>query len=1529
MGKKESQRFSIRKFNIGVASVLLGTAIFVMGATSVQADEVSATTEVQSSFTSKLNENQVNSVQESNVEQNNVSKVESNEGQQNNATVAPTNTNDNAKVEVNDIQQNTPVAKNEEGVQIKELNSVTSEPVTTNSSQVIEEEKVDNHPSNERRRAKREATSSTEESKTTFSKTGDTITVKNPNVEVNFPNGNSLYAPAETVIHMELPDELEIKQNDKIVVDIPDAIRIPTSLHYDVTGPSGEIIGNAFLDSISNKVITTFTDYYEKNKIAKQFTLTFSTGWKSYVKPNVPTELNFSGRKITVTVGPESAPVPVEKTKVTKYGEAVTGHPELIRWTIRLNSGSLVAPQVLTNYQLIDTLPDDQVLVQDGDPVLDEFDTKTKETWRLGHATSIPSDNVDLWNGKALRAERVQSISPWVSKGNAIQLLENIKESPTGFSFKIAQLNELVYVRYMTRLKNVPDTNEELQEKHGNNIKITYNSGEEQSYQATFAFKAGGSGSASKAKQPARVDLAFTKRLEGRKLKAGEFTFNLVDQSGNVVDTQKNDSFGHITFIPQLFNHAGVYHYTVEEVPGTEAGINYDAMKAEVSITVDEDGNSYIAHTIMPTDTEFNNTYTPSPVKVGLEFNKVLSNGSLNVGDFSFTLTGDNNVNETVTNKADGKITFSDLSFDHVGVFNYTVKDGEFSFVLKDATGKVLQTKTNDASGKVAFDALTYKNNEVGVHKYTVEEVAGSEAGMSYDPMKAEVTVTVTKDGHTLTATKALPTDTEFDNTFTPAATSAQFKFTKKLEGKALVADAFSFELLENGQVLQTKKNGADGTIQFDAISYDKEGTHTYTVREVAGADTDIDYDTMNAEVTVKVTKNATTGILTANVVMPADSEFNNYAVAPVTAQFDFSKVLSGRTLKDGEFSFVLKDATGKVLQTKTNDASGKVAFDALTYKNNEVGVHKYTVEEVAGSEAGMSYDPMKAEVTVTVTKDGHTLTATKALPTDTEFDNTFTPAATSAQFKFTKKLEGKALVADAFSFELLENGQVLQTKKNGADGTIQFDAISYDKEGTHTYTVREVAGTDTDIDYDTMNAEVTVKVTKDTTTGILTANVVMPADSEFNNYAVAPVTAQFDFSKVLSGRTLKDGEFSFVLKDATGKVLQTKTNDASGKVAFDALTYKNNEVGVHKYTVEEVAGSEAGMSYDPMKAEVTVTVTKDGHTLTATKALPTDTEFDNTFTPAATSAQFKFTKKLEGKALVADAFSFELLENGQVLQTKKNGADGTIQFDAISYDKEGTHTYTVREVAGTDTDIDYDTMNAEVTVKVTKDTTTGILTANVVMPADSEFNNYAVAPVTVQFNFTKKLEGRELKAGEFSFVLKDEKGNVIETVANDASGKIKFSALTFKNGEEGTYIYHVEEVKGTEAGIEYDHMIATVGIKVKKDGRVLIATTELPADTEFNNKVTPPTPPTPVVPPVTPPTPPTPIVPPVTPPIPPTPEVQTVKSVTSLTPVVYEDLKEQELPKTGDNKSEVAIEVGGLLTLVGLVLSRKRKNNS
>ena len=695
----------------------------------------------------------------------------------------------------------------------------------------------------------------------------------------------------------------------------------------------------------------------------------------------------------------------------------------------------------------------------------------------------------------------------------------------------------------------------------------------------------------------------------------------------------------------------------------------------------------------------------------------------------------------------------------------------------------------------------------------------------------------------------------------------------KQLEGRVLVDGEFSFKIekdqenksLPGYEETVTNKNGK---ATFSKLTFNSVGTYTYTITELKGSDTNVDYDGMTVKMTVTVTENSK-GDLQASVKYSGtggfassadDKAFNNYVVAPVKTKFDFSKALAGRELKAGEFSFVLKDSDGKVIQTKTNTKAGVVAFDDLTFDNTQVGTHKYTVEEVIpeNKETGMTYDTMKAEVTITVTKQGHVLKATNTLPADTEFNNTFTPVATQAQFKFTKKLEGKELTKDAFTFELVENGNVIQTKKNAADGTIQFDAISYDKVGSHTYTVREVAGTDTNIDYDDMNAVVKVDVTKNAATGLLSASVTMPEDTEFNNYAVAPVTAQFDFSKALAGRKLKDGEFSFVLKDAEGNTLQTKTNDADGKVKFDALTFTNTQVGVHKYTVEEVAGSEAGMEYDQMKAEVTITVTKSGHALTATKALPTDTEFNNTFTPAATNAQFRFTKKLEGKELTKDAFTFELLENGNVIQTKKNAADGTIQFDAISYDKEGTHTYTVREVAGTDTNIDYDSMNAVVTVNVTKNADTGILSAAVAMPEDTEFNNYVVSPVVTKFDFTKKLAGRKLAAGEFSFVLKDSTGKEVETVKNDEDGNVTFSELSFDNTKVGTHTYTVEEVipADKEFGMTYDQMKATVTVEVAKNGHSLTTVTNVTstggkdangnatdgtADKEFNNKVTPP----------------------------------------------------------------------------------------
>ena len=707
----------------------------------------------------------------------------------------------------------------------------------------------------------------------------------------------------------------------------------------------------------------------------------------------------------------------------------------------------------------------------------------------------------------------------------------------------------------------------------------------------------------------------------------------------------------------------------------------------------------------------------------------------------------------------------------------------------------------------------------------------------------------------------------------------------KQLEGRVLVDGEFSFKIKEvnenkslpSYEETVTNKNGK---ATFSNLTFNKVGTYIYTITEVKGADTNVDYDGMTVKMTVTVTENSK-GDLQASVKYSGtggfassadDKVFNNYVVAPVKTKFDFSKALAGRELKAGEFSFVLKDSTGKVLQTKTNTKAGVVAFDDLTFDNTQVGTHTYTVEEVIpeNKEAGMTYDTMKAEVTITVTKEGHVLKATNTLPSDTEFNNTFTPGAVKVNLEFDKSLSNGTLNAGDFSFTLTGDNNVNETVTNKANGKINFSELSFDREGVYNYTVKEVKGNNADVDYDEMTIAVKVTVTKDAATGLLVAKTEMTStggeatgtdDKIFNNHVVAPVTAQFDFSKALAGRDLKAGEFSFVLKDKDGKVLQTKQNDANGKVKFDALTFTNAQVGNHKYTVEEVQGTEAGMTYDPMKANVTVTVTKSGHALTAVATLPTDKEFNNTFTSAPTQAQFKFTKRLEGKVLEADAFTFELLENGNVIQTKKNAADGSITFDAIEYSAEGEHTYTVREKAGNDTNIDYDTMNAVVKVKVTKDAATGLLSTAVTMPEDTEFNNYVVSPVVTKFDFTKKLAGRELKAGEFSFVLKDAAGKVVETVKNDAAGNVTFSELSFDNTKVGTHTYTVEEVipENKEFGMTYDQMKATVTVEVAKNGHTLTTVTNVSstggvdangnatdgtADKEFNNKVTPPTPP-------------------------------------------------------------------------------------
>ena len=334
----------------------------------------------------------------------------------------------------------------------------------------------------------------------------------------------------------------------------------------------------------------------------------------------------------------------------------------------------------------------------------------------------------------------------------------------------------------------------------------------------------------------------------------------------------------------------------------------------------------------------------------------------------------------------------------------------------------------------------------------------------------------------------------------------------------------------------------------------------------------------------------------------------------PTSAVIELDKALTGRDLVDGEFSFELYEGTNK-LQTVTNK-SGKVTFDAISY--TEEGEHTYTVKEVKGDNATIAYDTAEKQVTVKVTRDGNALKAEVVYPENKTFTNAFTPNATTATIELSKELTGRDLVDGEFSFELYEGANKLQTVTNKS-GKVTFDAISYTAEGEHTYTVKEVKGNVPGITYDTAEKQVTVQVTKDGDN--LKATVVYPESKVFaNTYsAPSPAKAQISASKILEGRDLKDGEFSFNLLDEAGEVLQTKQNVADGSVAFDEISYSQEDAGkTFHYTIKEVIpqSQEKGMTYDQASIEVTVTVTKDdaSNTIKATVAYGAKTSFTNTF---------------------------------------------------------------------------------------------------------------------------------------------------------------------------------------------------------------------------------------------------------------------------------------------------------------------------
>ena len=940
-----------------------------------------------------------------------------------------------------------------------------------------------------------------------------------------------------------------------------------------------------------------------------------------------------------------------------------------------------------------------------------------------------------------------------------------------------------------------------------------------------------------------------------------QFLNNVTLKADKVTETKNN---------PFVYQNAGGeaegYNYSVKikkvdsETNAALAGASFNVIRTSTnetvkSVTTDANGEALIDGLL---NTEYKLVETKAPE--GYQLNKeaiVVKTTDFNTSKIALKTISNKKIPKepTPTNatiELDKQLSGRDLV------------DGEFSFELYEGSNKI-QTVSNK-NGKITFDAISYK--EVGEHTYTVKEVKGDNSTIAYDSSSKQVTVKVTKDGDKLKSEVVYPDGNTFNNKFTPNAANATIELDKALSGRDLVDGEFSFELYEGSNKLQTTTN-KNGKISFDSISYKEVGEHTYTVKEVKGDNNTITYDESEKQVTVKVTKDGNE--LKSEVIYPESKTFNNtFTPKETSATIELNKALSGRDLVDGEFSFELYEGSNK-LQTTTNK-NGKVTFDSISYK--EVGEHTYTIKEVKGDNSTVAYDSTAKEVTVKVTRDGDKLKTEVVYPENKTFNNTFTPNAANATIELNKALSGRDLVNGEFKFVLKDDqGNQVGSEATNQNGKVTFPSIKFEKEGTYNYSVKEVKGENNTIKYDESEKHVTINVTKDGNN--LKAEVVYPDGKTFNNTFTPNATnASIELDKKLDGRDLVDGEFSFDLYEGSNK-LQTVTNK-NGKVAFDSISYK--EVGVHTYTIKEVKGDNSTITYDESEKQVTVKVTRYGDNLKTEVVYPESKTFNNKFTPNEAKATIELEKQLTGRNLADGEFSFDLYEGSNKLQTATN-KNGKVTFDSISYKEVGEHTYTVKEVKGTDSTIAYDESEKHVTVKVTRDGDN--LKTEVVYPESKVFHNLFTPNATsAEFSLKKNLSGRDLKDGEFTFTLFDSEGKAVKTVSNDANGNILFNGLIFS--KEGRYTYKVVENKNNVEGITYDEVARTVTIDVKldKERGVLTSVVELPENKVFNNSYKPTTPP---------------------------------KGI---------------LPRTGIGALSSSIAGLGILSLVGLAIRRKQKMN-
>ena len=919
--------------------------------------------------------------------------------------------------------------------------------------------------------------------------------------------------------------------------------------------------------------------------------------------------------------------------------------------------------------------------------------------------------------------------------------------------------------------------------------------------------------------------ITATKSLTGRTLAAGEFSFELVE-GDKVVARGTNAADGTITMDKVTYDKLGKHKYTLREVNGrtTSKGITYSDAKFTIETTITDNGDGTLSATHElkgDKPATFENTYSVTPTYADLDFDlsKAIDGRDWTDGDeFSFTITS---------------------------------PDGA---PLPDpATVTVSKKDAKDSIAAIKFGKIRY--TAAGTYKYEIRENAGSTVGMTYDTHVATAEVTVTENGEgNLKANVTKKENGRFTNTYSTEldyAAAGGLWLSKYLDGRPMTEGQFTFTVTPADDasasalgLLPGANNfkspaAAEATVGLIDILAGHEvtftqahagKTFTYTVAEKNDRQPGYTYDDAVRTVTIAIADDGA-GTLTATTTVSGGPEgthetvhksgenkvekalvpfHNSYSATTNTsggtaAQVVATKTLTGRPMVDGEFWFGIA-YQGELVEYKNlkPNIGGHVSFDLLHYdtkmlanltaaglahRTDKDGKLAWTInytayEDLFGLPNGVSATTWNFGFKVIVVDNGDgTLTATVDYGgVEPLFENVYGAEAVDAALTGSKKLQAAegltpSDIASKFTFTVTadEAGAPMPertTATNDTAGNVDFGKIHFTLEDLN----RALGETDDATDKteaDEANAD-------EAEAGEAEVDADA-ADADESNDESEPAAPTASRSHTFTYTVTESGSAPGVTNDtnATRKVSYTVTDDGAGHLS-----------------VKREGGDGA------------------------------DFTFTNTYgvtpTDSSVTDQVKTVKRLTGRDLAAGEFTFELLEDGVVVASGTNDANGTVTLDPIRYEAPGTHTYTLREACpnalGTYKSVTYDGATYTVVTTVS-DNGDGTLTATHKLEGTTESagftNKYHAMPTQVSIGAIKVLEGRELKKDEFSFKLAGE--DVESTVTNDADGKISFDK--FEYSEPGTYVYTISEVKGDEAGMTYDKSVFTATVNVVDDG--------------------------------------------------------------------------------------------------------------